>query len=267
MTANSYVQRLDRLTNLLLGVILFIPFVISAGALTDMARRHGVSLPWLYPFLVDGGLIIFKALALRASLRGKRDWYAWTLAAALTAVSVLLNVRHVPAGVPDRTLASLMAALPPAVILASFIAVSRRVEETARWQTAVHTYQQLVRETESQQAELDHLLQEKKRLAQTMQASKANNLPEKGASTTSGKLRRKSSKSNGKPNRKTVNKTAAMDALLAYVSVHPDATLQEIGQHIGRAKSTAGVYVSELVDAERLAKNGHGWEVLSAESC
>lgn len=267
MTANSYVQRLDRLTNLLLGVILFIPFVISAGALTDMARRHGVSLPWLYPFLVDGGLMIFKALALRASLRGKRDWYAWSLAAALTAVSVLLNVRHVPAGVPDRTLASLMAALPPAVILASFIAVSRRVEETARWETAVYTYEQLVQETETKQVELDHLLQEKKRLVQTMQVFKSNNLPENRAAAAGSNQGQKPSQSNGKSKRKTVNKTTAMDALLAYVSVHPDATLQEIGQHIGRAKSTAGVYVSELVDAERLAKNGHGWEVLSAESC
>ncbi len=74
---NQNITCLDKLTNWLLALILVIPFLISFGALADLAAKNDVSCPWLYPIMIDGGLIIFKAIALRASLRGKRDNYAW----------------------------------------------------------------------------------------------------------------------------------------------------------------------------------------------
>jgi DNA-binding transcriptional ArsR family regulator len=55
-------------------------------------------------------------------------------------------------------------------------------------------------------------------------------------------------------------KEQAMQRLLAYVAEHPDATLAEIGEAIGRSRSTVGNYVSELRDAGALHKNGQGWE-------
>lgn len=144
---NSHlVERLDHLTNGLLVLILLIPFVISAGALSGMAESHGIPIPWLYPFMVDGGLLIFKAQALRASLKGRRDWYTWGMAAALTLVSVMLNVLHVPDQVADRALGMLMAALPPVVILTTFIAVSRRVEESVKEAGVVKSYETMLAE-------------------------------------------------------------------------------------------------------------------------
>ncbi|HRQ42405.1 MAG TPA: HNH endonuclease [Chloroflexota bacterium] len=56
-------------------------------------------------------------------------------------------------------------------------------------------------------------------------------------------------------------KDEAMENLLDYLAEHPDASLSEMGEAIGRAKSTAGVYVNELQDAGRLHQNGNGWEV------
>ena len=56
-------------------------------------------------------------------------------------------------------------------------------------------------------------------------------------------------------------KQQALDDLLLYLAEHPDASLEQAGQAIGRAKSTVSAYVSELEQAERLYKNGQGWEI------
>lgn len=57
------------------------------------------------------------------------------------------------------------------------------------------------------------------------------------------------------------NREEALDAVLDFVVTKPDASLAEIGQAIGKAKSTAGNYVNELVDNGRLHRNGNGWQV------
>lgn len=127
MKDNRTITRIDTWTNWLLAVIVLIPFIISANALADLADKHGVQPSWLYPVMVDGGLIIFKLLVLRSALRGRTDRYAWSMAVSATVVSVVLNVVHAQADL----LSQAMSALPPLVILAAFIAVSRRLEETA----------------------------------------------------------------------------------------------------------------------------------------
>jgi len=121
------IRRIDSITNWLLAAIVVIPFVLSATALNDLAAQNGQRPSWLYPIMVDGGLIIFKLLVLRAALRGHRDRYAWTMAITATVISIVLNVHHAEATVTAR----FMSALPPLSILAAFIAVTRRVEDTA----------------------------------------------------------------------------------------------------------------------------------------
>ena len=61
----------------------------------------------------------------------------------------------------------------------------------------------------------------------------------------------------------TANKSDALDRLLLYLASNPYASLTEMGEAIGRSKSTAGSYVSELTSSGRLHQNGHGWEVLT----
>jgi DNA-binding NarL/FixJ family response regulator len=162
---NRSIARLDTVTNWLMVAIVAIPFVISAGSLTVLAAENYVSFPLLYPLMIDGGLLIFKALALRSSLHGRRDWYSWGAAATLTGISVLLNVLHVPESLPSVWLARFMAALPPLLILTAFVAISRRVEETAQAQGVQMGVARLAQEREvlhtavsllrTEQAELD----------------------------------------------------------------------------------------------------------------
>jgi uncharacterized protein (UPF0335 family) len=279
---NQNIQRLDRLTNWLLGLILIIPFLISFGALRDLAAHNVISYPWLYPIMIDGGLIIFKAIALRASLRGKRDNYAWAMAVLATVISVYLNIVHVPPTLPSLGLARFMAALPPLVILVSFIAVSRRIEESARHDKAIFTYQQIQQAINDKRRQLDKLTAEKTTELDAVVQKRTVELEQ-----LTGQIERLADQKTTLQNevrelrtdRKGVNtasidrarafrltkKEQAMQELLNFVLSNPEATLNEIAQEIDRSKSTVVNYVSELSDGGLLHKNGQGWEVLSAE--
>lgn len=180
-TSNPQIERLDALTNWLLLGIIVIPFLISGRALIQLAADNHISIPILYPLLVDGGLLIFKSLALRESLRGKRDSFAWAMAIALTIISVLLNILHVPDHLPNVWLARFMAALPPLVLLAAFIAVSRRIEENGRFAHAISTYESIQTTIVQKQKELDAFIAQGK---QTVDTFKANQEKERQQLTT-----------------------------------------------------------------------------------
>lgn len=277
-TPNKNIQRLDQLTNWLLGLILVIPFLISFGALRDLAAQNAVSYPWLYPIMIDGGLIIFKAVVLRASLRGRRDSYAWVMAVLATAISVYLNVVHVPPTLPQLGLARFMAALPPLVILVAFIAVSRRIEESARHDKAIYSYQQIRQTTAVKRQELDELIANKTaELDAAVQKQTAE--IERLTAQIERLIVQKSDLQNDVRTIKTEQKASDTDSigraraarlskkeqaiadLLHFLDANPDASLAEIAVEIGRSKSTVGSYISELSTNGQLHKNGHGWEV------
>jgi hypothetical protein len=61
------------------------------------------------------------------------------------------------------------------------------------------------------------------------------------------------------------SKQELLNVLLGYLGEHPNASLNEAGQAIGRSKASVSGYVNELTEAGRLFKNGHGWEVRTAD--
>jgi predicted transcriptional regulator len=60
---------------------------------------------------------------------------------------------------------------------------------------------------------------------------------------------------------RAASKTAAMDALTAYLDEHPDASLSQAGQAIGRSKTTVASYLDELEAAGVIHRNGEGVQV------
>jgi hypothetical protein len=94
-------------------------YVVSFEAIRAFAVETAAfppELAWSAPLLVDSFTTAASLVILWRYLRGDawRDpWYAWTLVAAATAVSVALNVAHAP----DRLAAQLFAALPPVALL------------------------------------------------------------------------------------------------------------------------------------------------------
>jgi hypothetical protein len=66
---------------------------------------------------------------------------------------------------------------------------------------------------------------------------------------------------NGLNAKKQAEKLANLDKVLDYLSSNPQASLNDIGEYVGKGKGTAKNYTDELMLAGRLVKNGHGWEV------
>src|SRR5699024_605399 len=98
-------------------------FWLSFIALADLAARSGVTVgqAWVWPLLVDG-LIVVATVAVVALDRHRAAWYPWSLLIAGALVSVTANAAHAlvaaDAAVPG-VLASVVAAVPPLVLLAS----------------------------------------------------------------------------------------------------------------------------------------------------
>jgi uncharacterized protein DUF2637 len=106
------------LTALVLAIAA-LAYVVSFEAIRAFAAETAAfppELAWSAPLLVDSFTTAASLVILWRYLRGDawRDpWYAWTLVAAATAVSVALNIAHAP----ERLSAQLFAALPPVALL------------------------------------------------------------------------------------------------------------------------------------------------------
>jgi hypothetical protein len=106
------------LTALVLAIAA-LAYVVSFEAIRAFAVETAAfpaELAWSAPLLVDSFTTAASLVILWRYLRGDawRDpWYAWTLVACATAVSVALNVAHAP----ERLAAQLFAALPPVALL------------------------------------------------------------------------------------------------------------------------------------------------------
>jgi hypothetical protein len=106
------------LTALVLAIAA-LAYVVSFEAIRAFAIETAAfpaELAWSAPLLVDSFTTAASLVILWGYLGGdawSEPWYAWTLVACATAVSVALNVAHAP----DRTSAQLFATLPPIALL------------------------------------------------------------------------------------------------------------------------------------------------------
>lgn len=62
------------------------------------------------------------------------------------------------------------------------------------------------------------------------------------------------------------NKTDAMNALLNFFEQHPNATLNEAGQYVERAKSTVSNYLNELEQAGKVRRTNDGRVIVLASN-
>jgi hypothetical protein len=154
---SQLVARVDAWSNWLLIIVVLIPFIISFGALKELAAKNGVNYPFMYPLMIDLSLIIFNLSALRSSLYGERNRYAWSLVIMATVISVALNMVHAP----RILLAMFMAGLPPLFILAAFHLVVVRIEQSAKHSRSMTSLTQLRQKIEETRAEHEQLLSQR----------------------------------------------------------------------------------------------------------
>lgn len=289
------VKNLDTITKVMMAVLIIIPFLISFGSLWGLADEQGVAWAWLYPLMVDGGLLIFKLLVLSASLRGETDRYSWFMAGLLTVISVALNVAHVPADSANWFLAAFMFGLPPALILAAFVAVTRRVESQAKRESAVMTLNDLKRqrntavaelrtittemtqaqaEAETTKADMEALKASGRELHAAFQAWQAETeakrealAREVAALEEKREALRTAAPKPAPVARVKVETTTAVsnqaepEDILAIVADAPDVSQAEIARQLDMSAGWVSKQVRQLKKAGMLSKNGHGWEV------
>src|SRR5262245_7912919 len=82
------------LTGILTLLLALFSFILSFNALTDLAQQHGVSIPPLFPFVVEFAVIGFSLNALYRSLSGDPAKVQWALIIGSSVLAGLFNVAH-----------------------------------------------------------------------------------------------------------------------------------------------------------------------------
>jgi hypothetical protein len=101
---------------LAIGALAYLVSFEAIRAFAIQTAAFPPSLAWAAPLLVDSFTTAATLVILWRYLRGEpwfSAWYAWSLVAAATAVSVALNVAHAPPTLGAR----LLAAVPPIALL------------------------------------------------------------------------------------------------------------------------------------------------------
>jgi len=157
MTANRVIPAVTAILTVALAAA---AFVLSFNSLTELAAQQGLSVPVLFPLILEGGLIVFSLTALTRSLNGQSTRYQWALVIASSAAATAFNVLHAP----PTWLARVMWAIPSIMLLLSFeswLTQMRhrvRVGEAQKTLTATETQlTELTTTITAQQAEADRL--------------------------------------------------------------------------------------------------------------
>lgn len=118
-------------------VLTGIAFWLSYEHLAEVAAGNG--LPgvrgWAWPSTVDLFIVLGELLVLRASLQGKRDWFAFSITAGGSLASIALNVAGV--GEDASRMEYIVAAVPPVAALLAFGALMRQVHEALQHQVVL----------------------------------------------------------------------------------------------------------------------------------
>lgn len=102
---------------ILMALLAAVTFIVSYNSLYGLALLSGVtpSIAWLWPFSIDGLLVLSAIVRMKYSLDGKAHLPSTAILGCATLVSVGLNVVHAPANVVSQ----IVFAIPPLALFIS----------------------------------------------------------------------------------------------------------------------------------------------------
>ncbi|NJN99275.1 MAG: DUF2637 domain-containing protein [Anaerolineales bacterium] len=150
MKTNSFIAWLTGLLTLSLAVF---SFVLSFNALADLAAQHGISIPVLFPLVVEFAVVIFSLNALYRSLNGESAKVQWALIISASLLAGVFNVVHAAGDLVSQT----MAAMPSLFLLLSFETFLGQIKHAVKRSGLNTTLAELDQLTQQRQAELDRL--------------------------------------------------------------------------------------------------------------
>ena len=251
------------LTGLLTLLLALFSFILSFNSLSGLAAEHGISIPILFPLVVEAGVIIFSLNALYRSIRGESTKWQWCLIIGSSLLAGVFNVLHAPSDLVSRVMAS----MPSLFLLLSFETFLGQIKLAVNRTKVVSSIEQLEAELQDKHSEIEHLNSEAERLTADVEKleTRQNILRSELAALRQEKRTLEASNLGKLDDANTVraaNKEQAVNALLDFYTENPQASLTVAGEAIGRSKSTVSTYLDELEIAGRIRRNGQGVEVL-----
>lgn len=122
---------------LFIGLVI-VSFVLSYDALQHLATEHGKPgwRGYIWPFLIDGGLVIFSLAVVWQSKRKYSTMKAWCLVGLFTVATVYFNIVYAIGGtVGSRTIDVLIAVAAPVVLFFSFETLMRMLRQSVQSKT------------------------------------------------------------------------------------------------------------------------------------
>jgi uncharacterized protein YoxC len=243
-------------------------FVLSYDALHGLAADNGVkaNLAPIFPFVVDGFLVVASLSVLRNSLLGERALYQWGLVILFTGASIAFNIIHAP----SNWLARSIGAMPPVALALAFELLMGQIKSEVNRGQAVKTLETLTENVSEKRRALDELTAKRQQLTQTVNEL-SEQIDEKrqrldALMSTSDAVKTDECVSLGNLTVANLTRDAeaqeAIDALLNFYADNPNASQSEAAKAADRSRSWVSMRLSELEEAGTVKRNGDGVEVL-----
>jgi len=259
------------LTGSLTLLMALFSFILSFNALTDLAAKHGVSIPPLFPLVVEAGVVIFSLNALYRSIHEESTKWQWTLIIISSLLAGLFNVLHAKADPVSRAIAS----MPSLFLLLSFETFLGQIKHAVKHSGLIKSVSELTVELNNTRAELDSFVEAKQAELSTLtqQADKLNVIIEQ-AKVTFKQLRQKVEQgetvqdSSLERAQETKAKRDALvieqrrSQLLNILTAEGDIGASAMADKLHTSRGTVYSDIKALSGAGHIIKNGNGWEVV-----
>lgn len=132
-------------------------FILSFNALADLAATHKVSIPPLFPLIVEAGVVIFSLNALYRSLHGEPAKAQWALIITSSLLAGSFNVLHAAPDVISR----IMAAMPSLFLLLSFETFVGQIKHAVKHNAQVKSIADLAQEFDAKHRDFEKMIADK----------------------------------------------------------------------------------------------------------
>jgi len=270
------------LTGALTLLLALFSFILSFNALSDLAAKHHVSIPYLFPLVVEAGVVIFSLNALYRSIYDEHARWQWVLIIGSSLLAGTFNVLHAE---PDPV-SRIMAAMPSLFLLLSFESFLNQVKHGVKRSNLVQSLEQLTAELDTQRQELDTLLaQQQAELDELVQARQVeiDRLTEQ-AETLNGQIEQsqtaltrlqqeieqaKTAQSGSLEQArqtKAQQDQASMEQrrirLVDILANEHDIGVSTLANRLNASRTTIYNDLDALCQAGQVRKNGNGWQVV-----
>lgn len=256
------------LTGSLTLLLTLFSFILSFNALADLAARYNVSLPYLFPLVVEAGVIIFSLNALHRSLHSEHVRWQWLLIIGSSLIAGAFNVLHAD----PNPIARIMAAMPSLFLLLSFENFLNQIKQGVQRSSLIQSIAQLQANLEQQRIELDTLIAEKDHALNTLVSTRQSELEQlteqssvlnqaiEQAHQTLEQVQREIEHTSVQPPDETI--AQRRQALAQILADEGDLGASALASRLNISRGTVYNDLNALKRAGIIQKNGQGWEVI-----